>query len=311
MTSELTPHPRELIIPRISEEYQVLAALVSTGAGFEALGGSTLMLTEPVENSVDSIVEGAKAKIVSRGIIRIFIDRSNQEVIVADNGLGFTNPRHICERPFDSLKRYDPELTGKFARGLQGFRSYCEELRFVTRRLAVPERETFRGFAGNTVELEFKADRIEVAAGIVTDKEFETWSWNDFHHGAIAFYRNWKKGEFAKIRREKLSKRIERHFGELIRKGQIEILIWEGEHLKPGTRLSKNEFYTCAPRDYSELKKLNIDSRPYVENGVTKGQVIFELYLTNRAKSDRDTLPFVMYKDRPVGDAPISLIGES
>jgi len=302
--------PKELIKPKITEDYQVLAALASTGAGFEALGGSSLMLTEPVENSVDSIIEANKKGIKVKGIIRIFIDRSREQVVIVDNGLGFTNPRHICERPFDSLKKYDPDLTGKFARGLQGFRSYCQRLLFITRRMAVPAGESFGGKSSNTVQLEFKADRIEVEAAAVTDKEFEKWSWGDFSHGAVACYHEWKKGEFSKIRKEKLVRRIERHFGELIRKGDIEILVWEGESLEPGKKIPRQEFYECRPRDYSGFNKIDLPSVPYMENGQKKGEVVFELYLTTRARSDRDFLPFLMHKHRPVGDAPIALIGE-
>lgn len=300
----------ELIKPKITEDSQVLAALASTGAGFEALGGSSLMLTEPVENGVDSIIEANKKGLKIKGIIRIFIDRGSEQVIIVDNGIGFINPRHICERPFDSLKKYDPDLTGKFARGLQGFRSYCQELTFVTRRLKIPDEESFAGKSSKTVKLVFNADRIEVAAEAVADKEFELWSWGEFNRGAVAFYRKWKKGEFAKIRKEKLVRRIERHFGELIRKGEIEILLWEGENPKPGQRIVREEFYECKPRDYSEFQKIEIPPAAFIENGQKKGEIIFELFLTTRARSDRDSLPFLMYKDRPVGDAPVSLIGE-
>jgi len=309
VSSEGLPDSAELIKPKITEDYQILAALASTGAGFEALGGSSLMLTEPVENSVDSIIEANKKGVRVKGIIRIFIDRRNEQVVIVDNGLGFIEPRHISERPFDSLKKYDPDLTGKFARGLQGFRSYCNTLLFISRRLEVPRNEVFKGKRGNTVQLEFKAERVEVAVGVVDD-EFERWSWGDFKHGAIAFYRDWKKGEFSKIRREKLVRRIERHFGELIRKGRMEILIWEGDELTPGKKIPGRDFYECKPRDYSGLQRVNLPPMSYMENGVKKGDVVFELYLTTRGKRDREWLPFLMYKDRPVGDAPIKEIAE-
>jgi hypothetical protein len=301
---------KELIKPKITEDSQVLAALASTGAGFEALGGSSLMLTEPVENGVDSIISAGKSGIVSKGIIRVFIDQTSEQVVIVDNGLGFIDPRHICERPFDSLKKYDPDLTGKFARGLQGFRSYCRSLKFVTRRLTIPSGEAFAGKSGNTLELQFRAEITEVSAGVIRDEEFERWSWNDFRHGAVAFYRDWKAGEFQKIRKEKLIRRIERHFGELIRKGKIEILVWEGKGLVPGKKISRNSSYECKPRDYSDFRKIDLDSVPYIENGLKRGEVVYQLYLSSRARSDRDYLPFLMYKDRPVGDAPIALIAE-
>jgi len=215
----------EYIKPRLTEDYQILAALASTGAGFEALGGSSLMLTEPVENGADSIIEANKAGLNIKGKIIVLIDKKEEQVIIIDNGLGFTNPRHICEKPFDSLKKYDPDLTGKFARGLQGFRSYCNNLAFITRRLNIPKGEVFSGKSGRTVKLEFFADRIEVGAFVVSDEEFLKYTQKDFFHGAVAFYTNWKAGEFKKIRKDKLIRRIERHFGELIRKGDIEIFV--------------------------------------------------------------------------------------
>ena len=300
----------EYIKPKITEDYQILAALASTGAGFEALGGSSLMLTEPVENSVDSIIEANKKGLKIKGKIKILIDNKAEQVIIIDNGLGFTNPRHICERPFDSLKKYDPDLTGKFARGLQGFRSYCNRLVFITRRLEIPEGESFGGKTGRTVRLEFASDRIEIGASIVPDEEFNQWTEGKFSHGAIAFYQDWKAGEFKKIRKDKLIRRIERHFGELIRKGEIEILVWEGEGITTGKMPPVKDFYECQPRDYSDLTKINIPKLEYVENGTKVGELVFELYLTNRAKRERESLPFLMYKDRPVGDAPIAEIGE-
>ena len=300
----------EYIKPKITEDYQVLAALASTGAGFEALGGSSLMLTEPVENSVDSVIEANKKGLKIKGRIRILIDNKAEKVIVIDNGLGFMNPRHICERPFDSLKKYDPDLTGKFARGLQGFRSYCKRLIFITRRLEIPDGEQFGGKSGRTVKLDFTAERIEVGASVVSDDEFLRWAQGEFNHGAVAFYQDWKAGEFKKIVKDKLIRRIERHFGELIRKGKIEILVLEGEGIDPTRLPAKEDFYECRPRDYSGLSKIDISNAAYMDGATKKGDIVFELYLTIRAKRDRESLPFLMYKDRPVGDAPIAEIGE-
>lgn len=301
---------QEILVPKIVDDFQVLAALNSTGAGFEALGGSSLMLMEPIENSVDSIIEAIRNHIINKGIIRIFLDKTNKQVIIVDNGLGFTDPRHICEKPFDSLKKYDPALTGKFARGLQGFRSYCKELEFISRRLVVPEGELIGGKSGKTVKLDFEASSIEVKASITTNTEFAKWSWGDFNHGAVAFYKQWKKGEFAKIQKHKLIKRIERHFGELIRKGEIEIWIWEGEGLKAGKKVNHKKLYECKPRDYSKYQKVDLPRIPYVEKGFKKGYVTFELFLTTGPRSDRNIRPYLMYKDRPVGSGPISEIEE-
>jgi len=268
------------------------------------------MLMEPIENSVDSIIEAIRQHVINKGLIRIFLDKTNEQVIIIDNGLGFVNPRHICEKPFDSLKKYDPELTGKFARGLQGFRSYCSELTFVTKRQKIPLGESFGGKSGTTVEMNFSGAKIEVTASVVADDAFLKWSWNDFDHGAVAFYSMWKKGEFSKIRKDKLIRRIERHFGELIRKGEIEIMLWEGTDLKPGFRVDLRNFYECKPRDYSKFIEIDLPSILCIENGVKRGDVVFELFLTTGPRSDRDNRPYLMFKDRPVGDGPISEIEE-
>ncbi len=299
----------ELIKPKITDDHQVLAALTSTGAGFEALGGSSLMLCEAVENGVDSIIEARRDDANFVGKIEVIIDKKEEAVIVIDNGLGFTNPRHICEKPFDSLKKYDPELTGKFARGIQGFRSYCDNLIFITRRKNIPNNGSFGGEKGNTLRLEFSAGRIEVGCSVVSDSEFYKWVKSD--HGAVAFYTVWKKGEFQKINKNLLTKRIEHHFGELIRKGQVEILIWEGkEKLIRDRRVDLHHSYACAHRDYSQMKKIIIPPMPYLIGGAKQGEIVFELYLTERAKRDKWLLSFLMYKGRPVGDNHISEIEE-
>ena len=60
-TPEQDRRPRSMaetpIDADLSEEEQVVAALVAGGAAFAALGGATLMLTEAVENSDDAILE--------------------------------------------------------------------------------------------------------------------------------------------------------------------------------------------------------------------------------------------------------------
>src|SRR3989338_1647575 len=115
------------------------------GAGFEARGGSSLMLTEAVENGVDAIIkfnEIRKKKV--KGKIKVMIDEDKRRIIVTDNGTGFLQIKHVCEKPFDSLKEFDNTQTGKFARGLQGFRAFCENLNFITKRIRedIPPNET-------------------------------------------------------------------------------------------------------------------------------------------------------------------------
>ena len=60
------------------KEKQIVSALNMVGAGFEARGGSSLMLTEAVENGVDAIIkfnENKKKK--TKGEIKVIIDKEN------------------------------------------------------------------------------------------------------------------------------------------------------------------------------------------------------------------------------------------
>ena len=187
----------EYIKPIIVSDNQILAALRSTGAGFEALGGSSLMLAEAVENGIDSIIESTKlGHPVKDGFIEVVIDHDSKKVVIIDNGYGFIDPRHIAEKPFESLKEFDPELTGQFARGIQGFRQYCQRLRFITKRPIIPSGEEFDGKNGKTIMLDFVSDKVEVGCEVVSDNEFDKIT--KYPSGAIAIYSGWVKGSFDK-----------------------------------------------------------------------------------------------------------------
>lgn len=295
----------EYIKPKIVTDEQILAALRSTGAGFEAMGGPSLMLTEAVENGIDSIIESAKLGYpIKQGLVEVIIDQDAKRVVVIDNGYGFKDPRHIAEKPFDSLKKYVPELTGQFARGIQGFRQYCHKLMFITRRPIIPAGEEFSGKKGQTIKLEFISDKPEVGCEAVSDDEFTRTT--EHTSGAIAIYSGWVKGSFDKIRKEDIIKRLEHHFGEEIRKGKIKIFIYEKSGEKKQELIKE-----ITPKDYSKFQKINIDPIPYIDSsGAKKGEILFELYLTSKSVRNKWTLPFLMYKNRPVGDQRIAEIPE-
>lgn len=295
----------EYIKPRIVSDEQILAALRSTGAGFEAMGGPSLMLTEAVENGIDSIIESAKLECpVIQGLVEVIIDHDTKRVVVIDNGYGFKDPRHIAEKPFDSLKKYDPELTGQFARGIQGFRQYCHKLTFITKRPIIPKGEEFGSKKGQTIKLEFISDKPDVGCDVVSDDEFT--GTTEHTSGAIAIYSEWVKGSFDKIRKDDIIKRLEHHFGEEIRKGRIKIFIYEKSGEKKLELIKE-----ITPKDYSKFQKINIDPIPYIDSsGAKKGEILFELYLTSKSVRNRWTLPFLMYKNRPVGDHRISEMTE-
>jgi hypothetical protein len=287
--------------PEIRTDEQVLAALISTGAGFESAGGSPLMLTEAVENGVDSIIAARKLGVPTRGRIQVIIDHDREEVQIHDDGLGFQSPRHIAEKPFESLKRGDPELTGKFARGIQGFRAFCDRLTFVTRRPEVPANEDMPHgiLSGKTLRLRFEATRVLVELQVIPDRDFDKLT--DSANGAVAIYSQWKKGEFSKLRCDLLLQRLQHHFGELVRLGNIRIKIIDGDTIQE-----------VVPVDYSQYERIPFEPVAVTDpSGSTViGQVIPELYLMDRRKRDRWLYPFLMHRNRPVGDSAIGELEE-
>lgn len=260
------------------------------------------MLTEAVENGVDSIIIARKSGIPAKGRIRVIIDRRLRVVEIVDDGFGFQNPHHIAEKPFESLKRYDKDLTGRFARGIQGFRAFCGKLTFITRRPEVPTGELLprdEEHSGKTLKIEFNADRIQVQLQIVSDAEFQHFT--DSQTGAVAIYSEWKVGEFERLRTEKLVMRLQHHFGELIRGGGFSIEVVEG-----------SEAVMIDPVDYSIYHRISLEPVPvHDQTGeITIGEVVPELFLMERRKRDRWLYPYLLYKNRPVGDNAIGEIDE-
>jgi len=105
---------------KFEQEKQIVSALHLVGAGFETKGGCSLMLTEAVENGVDAIIKYNQMYTPVKGMVSVHIDKQKKRILIIDNGTGFLDIKHVCEKPFDSLKETDESQTGKFARGLQG-----------------------------------------------------------------------------------------------------------------------------------------------------------------------------------------------
>ena len=313
---EYQPNVEETIFSATFEkEKQIVSALNMVGAGFEARGGSSLMLTEAVENGVDAIIkfnENKKKK--TKGEIKVIIDKENERILIIDNGTGFLQIKHVCEKPFDSLKEFDSSQTGKFARGLQGFRAFCENLNFITKRLPedIPPNETDVILANAissriTAKLEFNSISSKVKVKYVDESKFREYS--NSNHGTIAIYEKWKTGLFEKFNINMLIKRLQHHFGELIRKGEIRILVelYEGKIAEIGPEQQK--FQEVEPKDYSLFTALTIDPIPYDKNGKNE-EISFNLYLCDRGRSDKWNQPYLLFQGRPVGDGFISEIDE-
>lgn len=308
--------PKETVFSAtFDKEKQIVSALNMVGAGFEARGGSSLMLTEAVENGVDAIIKfNQLQKKKQEGNIRVIIDQTKERILVIDNGTGFLQIKHVCEKPFDSLKEMDETQTGKFARGLQGFRAFCNNLNYITKRLPkdIPSDESDyitseKNEPNITARIEFISTTSKVKVKYVNDTEFKEFLDND--HGTMAIYETWKPGLFEKFNVTMLFRRLQHHFGELIRQKEVAITIelLHGKIAGIGPEQSKTA--KVEPRDYSNLTPLRLTSILYNKNGKT-GAITFNLYLSDKGRTERWNQPFLLYQGRPVGDGFISEIDE-
>src|SRR3989344_4822363 len=308
------PNVEETIFSATFEkEKQIVSALNMVGAGFEARGGSSLMLTEAVENGVDAIIKLNPIQ-KGRGNIKVIIDQVNERILVIDNGTGFLQIKHVCEKPFDSLKEMDETQTGKFARGLQGFRAFCNNLSYITKRLPkdIPSDESQYikpaiNDSNLIVRLDFVSTTSQVKVKYVHDDEFKEFLKEE--HGAIAIYEKWKPGLFEKFNINMLFRRLQHHFGELIRQSEISIVVELRTGKIAGIGPEQLKTAEVETRDYSDLTALEIPPIEYLKNGKS-GKMTFNLYLCDRGRADRWNQPFLLYQRRPVGDGFISEIDE-
>ncbi len=305
------PHKHQIITPRIVEPNQVLSALRMVGSGFETQGGASLMLTEAVENGVDAIIDARKIGITKTGTVRLIVDHVNKRVVIIDDGTGFLKVRKALEKPYESVKADDPDQTGKWGRGLQGFRSFCGALKFFTRRNKIPENEEVfpreTGADGKTLKLLFNAGVIDVGVSAVKNDFTE---YSKAEQGTVAIYENWNKGQFEKLREADVIRRLEHHFGEEIRKGKIKIIVEVIQGKIQGIGPEQSRVTECRPRDYSQYQRIKLEPIPYTVQGKKVGEMQLHMYLTERGRKDRWEFPYLLYEDRPVGDGFIADIDE-
>ena len=64
--------------------------------------------------------------------VTVEIDDSNRQIRIIDCGTGVQYPIHISQKPFVSLKTGEDYSTGKFGRGSQVFRAFCEKMEFYS-----------------------------------------------------------------------------------------------------------------------------------------------------------------------------------
>ena len=286
----------------LSEEEQVVAALVAGGAAFAALGGATLMLTEAVENSDDAILDMPRREgSPIHGEISVEIDRLAKEARVIDNGTGILEPVHVLKKPFKSLRRNVDYAHGQFGRGLQAFRGFCQDLQYITRREhPSPEEAALDrgGESGNTVRLHLVRDSARGTITPVNEEEFRDYC--GYATGTAAVYSNWLPGEFERLDPEQLATRMQHHFGELIRRGEVTI----------GLKVDEKEI-PIEPRVYNPDHRIDIPARTVTDGGGRElGKIEFNLYYCSQDFQHEYKRPYLLVDGRPLGDSFISLFPE-
>ena len=236
----------------MNDDDQKLAALISGADAFALIGGAPLMLTESIENGSDAIEEAVRDFYKkNKGTIKIHVDSRQRKVIVVDDGTGILYPIHVLKKPFRSLKRNVDYTKGQFGRGLQGFRKFCKDLTYISKRVSiVDENEKSlkkHNESGRTIVLSLKHDKVKGSIEIIDDTKFKRSS--NFETGTVAIYENWFDGEFERLDLDKLKSRIQHHFGELIRKDKIKIIF----------QINNQKEEELQPRIHNEEHRIPLD----------------------------------------------------
>jgi len=280
----------------MNDDDQKLAALISGADVFALVGGAPLMLTESVENGSDAIEEATRdfGK-KSKGTILIHVDSQHKKISVKDDGTGILYPIHVLKKPFRSLKRNVDYTKGQFGRGLQGFRKFCKNLTYISRRVAVVdenEKSLKKGnVSGRTIILSLKNDQVRGSIDIINDEKFSKYS--NFDNGTVAVYENWIDGEFERLDLDKLKSRIQHHFGELIRKDKIKIVF----------QINNQKEEELQPKLYNEEHRIPLDPISVKDAGTTPSTIIPHLYYTSRTEKNDYKKPFLLVDGRPLGNS--------
>lgn len=294
----------------LSSKEQKLAALRANADAFHALGGIPLMLTEHVENGIDAIkdrprVEGLN-KSFPKGQVEIIIDEHKSEVRIIDNGTGVLDPIWVMTHPLKSLKTGIDYQTGKYGRGLQGFRGFCRTLEYITFRSkpsqaemndikkAIYAGEISKNIDARCVRVSLTASEVEGKLKTESIQEFRKYSQHTT--GTVAILKDWLAGEFEELLRnkQKLVDRIQHHFGFEIGAGTLSITAKHG-----------NKVNVMQPRDFSNYDLFDLPDIEVI-NQYTKekyGKIEFYLYKTSGADKHPYKAPFVLIRGRPLQDA--------
>lgn len=297
---------------QITEDGAVYNALMANASAFRAFGGSPLMLTEHVENGIDAIKERAnwngEYTVKNIGKIEIIIDTTNEQVIVIDDGTGIEDPIWILQNPLRSRKTGLSNVTGKYGRGLQGFRGFCKYLEYITVRKEPNKTEIDKYqeainngvLNANTdphcVKLTLNYDTIEGDLRPVNILEFRKYTNNKT--GTVAIFKDWLEGQWEELLRNRgvIFDRIQHHFRHDIETELIEIYV-----------KSERKEDRITAYDYSKFDLYDMPREQEVTNpktGQKVGTIQYFLYRCSGEHKHRFKFPFLLAKDnRPLQDS--------
>lgn len=265
---------------------------------------------EKLEEKILQIVE---SEINQKAIVTVELDDENEQVRIIDSGTGIEYPIHICEQPFISLKTGEDHLqiTGKFGRGSQVFREFCELMEFHSLRENVISKQEKEHILAKkydvsqnvkAIYINFPHDDPAGHIGYRGIKEYEKLS-NNKGTGTVVVLSRWKENYYRDLSSHltKLETRLQHHFGFGI--GGIFNISLKLKHGKKEIEI--------VPRDYDNEPKIQglFDLKPLQLKdrlGNPCGIVEFHVYKTNRSYFDTFKKPFLVINGRPLGDTPIA-----
>lgn len=292
---------------------QKVAALRIQGDAFAASGGVAMMLTEFVENGNDAIKEKHRDgnKKLDEEIVDIEIDEKSREIRIIDSGTGITNPIHMSQNVFDSLKSDQQDTTGQFGRGLQTFRGFCTTLEFITLREVYHQEEKDYLQSSPTepatcIKLTSTKDSDETQYVPIHKSDFQ--KYQNFQTGTVAILKGWSNVEFQRVLKAQkcIKDRLQHHFGFELATGKHNISI--------SLKVGKSKIEKIAPRSYPEDYCKHLYDLPSIElnepNGTSHGSIDFKIFKTTLKYKHPFKEPFILVNDRPLADYTISSMPE-
>ena len=298
----------------ITTDGAIMNALMANANAFRAIGGSPMMFTEHVENGVDAIkaINKWKSDDPPRklGTVRIIFDDKESKVIVIDDGSGIEDPIWILNNPLRSRKTsVSLEQTGKYGRGLQGFRGFCQNLQYITLRNSPHDSEIKhpenKGFGINELKcVGLKLVRDTPYGFIEPDQLKEFQKFSNSKTGTVAIFSNWVEVEYEQLKNKKkeLYERIQHHFRHDLETGLATVTIEYGKKIQNVT-----------PRSFqNENGKFDLFVLPrrVVYDTIMNqeiGTIEYVLYKSSGEYKHNYKQPFLLAKDnRPLQDSFIS-----